>query len=424
MRDISDESKESFRKYLLDHGKSSDTASDYCAYVSRIGHDINESVDEIVSSDKKMLDCLDAFQDKLRVSESSFSSYASGLRAYYQYKNGHRFVAPAVKSIARNIEPEVHWYQEFVVKEVEQWWHFVGKMNETSGKFLIDPRCWAYRGQGNATWGLESSLGRVAKYGDVNDNRNADRLFRYEKESRWTFAREAAKSHEYRCFDGCDLLSLMQHYECKTRLLDFTMAPLVALYMAVEQHEADYARAESYIKNNVKPSQRKAVLRRPDLACWAINLDALMSKIEACGSGKNGFQNNVENVLHEASLLLEDDPAQVSCGVLPVFPKICNQRIVAQDGLFLMPKSLRYSFEDNLRASLGSGEYTSKSLSESDREVVAGVYKFVFPSTLLDSMKRFLRDANVTAKSIYPDLIGLGRFVTQEIQRHEDDNRK
>jgi len=52
------------------------------------------------------------------------------------------------------------------------------------------------------------------------------------------------------------------------------------------------------------------------------------------------------------------------------------------------------------------------------------VIKFVFKcdrNGTYRSVKRFLRDANVTAKAIYPDLVGLGKFMSEEMYRHESD---
>ena len=120
--------------------------------------------------------------------------------------------------------------------------------------------------------------------------------------------------------------------------------------------------------------------------------------------------------------MLDDDSIhEDNAGILPVFPKMCNIRISAQDGLFLMPKCLDCSFEDNLRTCMELPDRLPLKMSE----VKGGemIYKFVFSASLLSEIKEVLLTANVTPKTVYPDLIGLGRFVAQEIQRHVDDRR-
>ncbi len=245
----------------------------------------------------------------------------------------------------------------------------------------------------------------------------------YERESMWTFQREVSKFHEYQDYQGVDLLALMQHYECKTRLLDFTMAPLTALYMALDQNETDYAKVENYAACHCVSTHLDAVVERPDFALWAVDLIALCSKDssvrKSCDEDFEG--HTVEKFYEDAGQVLANPVRREHAGVLPVFPRRCNVRISAQDGLFLMPKCLDCSFEDNLRCcvELPNRPPTKISQISGDEQI----YKFVFASSLLAEVREVLLTANVTAKTVYPDLIGLGRFTAQEMRRHADDQR-
>ena len=40
-----------------------------------------------------------------------------------------------------------------------------------------------------------------------------------------------------------------------------------------------------------------------------------------------------------------------------------------------------------------------------------GVVKFVIKPEMIDAIKVMLRDANVTARTVYPDLEGLAKYV-------------
>ena len=133
-------------------------------------------------------------------------------------------------------------------------------------------------------------------------------------------------------------------------------------------------------------------------------------------------------------MMLNNDEAEVANGIYTIFPKMCNERISAQDGLFLMPKSLSCSFEDNLRTELMideekrkkfQGKFLSErdffedgSVSREDRYSLPIVIKFVFHRTLLPQVKHLLAEANITAKHVYPDLTGLGRYISSIVEQH------
>lgn len=405
--------EEAFRIFLRDSRHLTDAVvEEYCTYVRVVSDCFRANPDDLVQDEDAVLKTVSKFPDKLRVSESSFSSYACGVRAYYEFIHEKK-MSRKRESVLQKIVHSEHWYQELVVSDISDWWEFIRSLNcvAKDGVSFVEPRHWAYRGQGNSAWVLESSLGRIGRFGDQDGLELGERLRQYEKESMWTFRREAAKSYEHRGLTGVDLLSLMQHYGCKTRLLDFTMAPLVALYMAVEQHEFCCGRSW------VDPTTEKV----PDLVVWAVDLNILMQG----NGGSTPKDMNIEQMLKKANIILlpaeDTEDEQSECGVIPVFPGMCNDRIAAQDGLFLMPKTLTHSFEENLRATIGKGKYESKKLTETIKVGDVAVYKFVFRHTLLDDVKSFLRDANVTAKMIYPGLAGLGCYISQEMMRHEDD---
>jgi len=413
--------RKAFGAYLRNRGLAETTIRDYCTYVAAFERDFKKLADEIVRSDEAMTDALHRMSDVLNVSPNSFSSYARGLRMYYAYKHNHQYeVAVGRPNPAHPNANEMHWYKEIRVSDINEWWCFLRKMSrcaERSGGNLrnasiCDPRCWAFRGQGDAAWELESSLGRLASYGEADQNEIGLRLRRYEQESMWTFKREASKKMEYRGLKSSNLLALMQHYGCKTRLLDFTMAPLVALYMALDQMDDLMAQVKGYAK--VHPETVAGPLAIPQLALWAINLNSLSPKYSS-----EAREQTVADLAAEADQILDSKNEAEKFGVIPLFPASCNERISAQEGLFLMPRSLKQSFVENLQANIGEEEMPTSDLRDIGDETNAAVYKFVFDTSLTAEIRNLLLDANVTAKNIYPDLTGLGRFVSSEMMRHE-----
>ena len=98
---------------------------------------------------------------------------------------------------------------------------------------------WAFRGQQNANWHLESSLSRYmrAYIQDRNQWRareeRAIRVFR--RKAHNFLVHPELLSNDLRC------LALMQHHGAPTRLLDFTKSPFVAAFFALERATEDAA---------------------------------------------------------------------------------------------------------------------------------------------------------------------------------------
>ena len=298
-----------------------------------------------------------------------------------------------------------NWFQEIVVDDVSRWLPLVMKMNSVGGTGF-ERRSWAFRGQGNSDWGLESSLGRLLHFDWLGIGKWA---CGFEKEAMWEFSREVKCKFEWRSFEGADMLALMQHYGCKTRLLDFSLSPLVALYMAHEQNEMDFRTGESYVRWLEKRTRCGAIENiRPAMSVWVVDMNRIM---------QNEAYQTVIKSLEAANELLnsKEDQIQVGKGICLVFPSICNDRVSAQDGIFLMPKSLGVSFEENLRASLpdAGAEYQTKFLTEASDFITANdfppVVKFTFPKGTLCFVESLLQESGITPRKVYPDLTGLGR---------------
>lgn len=425
-----------FRRFLYEKQLAEMSIDHYCNYIRSMARIYRLSdEDELVETSIKVVEYIGKLvKEPMKLKLESARCYRRALCLLYEHKHHEEFdknLFPkwsvidldGIKQTYKTEHPEFPenlWYQEMIVDDPYDWLEFIMRIN---GKDSLGGRRWAFRGQGDAKWGLETSLGRSAHYENGTGSEKGNRLRLFEKETMWEFKRESAKQLEYRGFEGIDLLSLVQHYGGKTRLLDFSLAPLLALYMAVEQSETDFLKVRQY---NGLNDEVKNQLKQPDFAVWAIDLSRISHKTE-----KNG---TVEDVFREAEMMLRYDENEVAKGIYTIFPKMCNERISAQDGLFLMPKSLDFSFEDNLRAELTDDEehekkYQGKFLSELDCSEDSSessengyslplVIKFVFHRTLLKPVKKLLAEANVTAKHVYPDLTGLGRYVSIIVDQH------
>ena len=365
------------------------TAQKYGKHLLELTDAIDAPIDVLARDSETRDYVIRHMDDFLHLSHSVENEYRGGFNKYCEYRDYIEHSA-ARSTKASGAKP-------YSVIRVDKFDEF-RKLFLSSEKFSFrreNGDKFIFRGQSNAAWHLEPSLMRKGyTFGETNGK--GDIIKDCENEAMWAFGREASKQLEYRGLEGVNLLSLMQHYECKTRLLDFTQSPLIALYMAIEP----FADKEGQM---------------PDAALWTVNVNKLFRL------GDDVTLNQIaKSHLNKCNSILSQDHDRKIPGVSIVYPSICNWRISAQDALFLMPHSLSWSFEDNLRAIAPNDnlfeERTLSSYDDLHLPFSSPVCKFVIGDDLRKKVKLMLKDANINARTVYPDLVGLGRYIGNSIQ--------
>ena len=229
---------------------------------------------------------------------------------------------------------------------------------------------WAFRGHVSAQWPLVPSLTRRLQQFSPDPRlwplREARAMRIFRRKAHIYLHDRTALDDELRC------LALMQHHGASTRLLDFTKSPFVAAFFALESASRD-------------------------VAVFALNTPALWHSAPA-------FDPSLTRTKIDPRLPGNFD-AYFARNQLPLIwfgePSEMDSRLVAQSGLFVVPGVLDQPL-DAILASYGGSE--------------GRLIKFVLPLEMRNDAMRALYRMNVTYATLFPDLDGLARSVSYELE--------
>ena len=325
---------------------------------------------------------------------------------------------------------------------------------------------WAFRGHELSVWKLQTTLERElefrrknkqsAEYADESETSPGIRMMNsfdfgaYSATSQITPTAERYAIQTFRSLSkkyglaeqsDIEVLATMQHYGSMTRLLDFSTSMFVALFFAFEKRIAAGDREIVAINLPLLDTGQHFEHGRSGLANYDSQEEAPSELLEAAEAfstpeDRRWLRNflggpdslSKTTVYQEAIQMANENIASdgQGKGVIPVWVPGNNPRIVAQSGMFLMPRTFD-SFIENLAASLscqvndietpslvisqkGNSEYRTKDGAIVDVASSAFI-RLIFKKQLELDAWDILDQANVTTKSIYPDLMGLARGI-------------
>jgi hypothetical protein len=228
---------------------------------------------------------------------------------------------------------------------------------------------WIFRGQQNATWPIDSTLYRLFKEKESNRKRRIisrkDTKTKFEMFLIQEFKR-GCLSHNYyyiKNWSELDVLTMMQHYGAPTRLIDFTISPYIALFFAIERGDSD-------------------------AAIFCINTHEFNNlDIDGLAEEEYGEDAVWKNQKGDKSFLL------------PLFPKVSNERLLAQQGVFVVPSNIYESFEKIVEAYIYNP----------DEQMFL---KLVIPKSLRETFVQRLITLNITSSSLFPGFDGFCRGLS------------
>ena len=245
-----------------------------------------------------------------------------------------------------------------------------------------------FRGQKEESWGLTTSLERVLKndltmYKDVEE-----RILTEFKRAAHLYLDRLPQAE-----DWIEWLSLIQHYDGLTRLLDFSKSLFIALFFALEQDTSNNS------------------------SIWAINGYTVLTKLR-----NYGYMADEKYFNYDQNGKFFNDSFRKSYNKYSVGfarPFRFNERLINQQGTFLFPLNLNYSFEENLFGMLNVDQNDVKNLVFNDNDdlindelIRAPIIKIIIENKFRHEGFNNLLKMNINHRTMYPGLAGYTKSST------------
>lgn len=282
-----------------------------------------------------------------------------------------------------------HPYKEVRVES----WEKLKLYAEGHGLGNPDPKewnRWIFKGHACEEWKLSTTLERT-----VHERFKLDLLdaWKWERRLSREFMRKARGflSDPPGDTDYMEWLALMQHYGAPTRLLDWTYSFWTAVLFAVEKVKINDL-------NEKKPKS---------CAIWALQIDWLRERVEANVTELRELLKKGSNLEAEINFILKSQAKMnTPPGVWPLNAYRLNQRVVAQQALFVVPLDVTKSFMENLCLCSGGHQMISRHL-----------IKIIIPCSekIISGCVKYLYDRNLTLATLFPGIDGYARSLGNHV---------
>ena len=258
---------------------------------------------------------------------------------------------------------------------------------------------WAFRGQSDSQWELQTTFERYS-----NKYKSFYRQLHKNCSDREKIIIQDFQKRAYSYINNVpglnnqiEWLSLLQHYGCPTRLLDFSYSFYIAAFFAMEESIND-------------------------CAIWAVDLDILETHLNDVSDAFEGtsfydddeffdvnkFSKYILNTNYHENLVCYASPFNM------------HERLSIQQGLFLFPCNLSSSFVKNLIRTFQGVTFLNKpniyNIGFTD-EIDSLIFKewplikIVIPHDSINSALYDLKSMNITAATLFPGLDGFSRSL-------------
>lgn len=231
---------------------------------------------------------------------------------------------------------------------------------------------WLFRAQSDAKWDIKSTFERAKK------GRRKHEAWKYEAAMLREFKRRA---HHYTSDlptsdDVLEWFALMRHYGAPCRLVDFTYSFYIAAYLTLTK-----------------------MPKKGPGAIWAVNEQCLEKRYKKAYKDKKGEDPKLRFKNPKAfydNFLDQEEPMSFA---IQVNPFRLNERLTAQQGVFLCPGDINDTFMDNL-------------LGESPEASESKVVRIIIKPSVRKKAIPHLRSMNISSATLFPDLIGFAQSLS------------
>ncbi len=265
---------------------------------------------------------------------------------------------------------------KFVSVPIDSWGEFV----KYTDKQRQSDSLWIYRGMSQYNYPLKSSLERAMKLWDM-PLRDA---YKIERQMIREFRRRYSdEDRDLVVADTLYCLALMQHFGAPTRLLDFTYSHFVAAYFALKQLRrcAIWAINANWLSNTLEEMEKKT------------SNEHIGARFDDERRNDTSFQPLYMDEAHKNTLVCFDNPMKM------------NERLITQQGTFLVPGNICLRSETNLLKMSGSS---------SENNVCIIDMKFKKESDYKHALMT-LHLMNINEATLFPGLDGETRSLEQKM---------
>lgn len=240
---------------------------------------------------------------------------------------------------------------------------------------------WIFRGHKCASWHLSTTIERT-----LRDRFDIDlsEAWKWERRLSREFMRKAQGhiTNPPRATDYMEWLAVMQHYGAPTRLLDWTYSFWAAVFFALD--DAKFSNAKS-------------------CAVWALQIDWWRDECMANQVPElKEMLKKGSNLKREINFILNNQVKQVKPGIWPLNAHRLNERVIAQQALFVVPLDVTKTFMGNLA-----------DCSKGQQKLSQHMIKFVIPCNkeIVGAAIKYLYGHNMTSATIFPGIDGFARSI-------------
>lgn len=230
-----------------------------------------------------------------------------------------------------------------------------------------------YRGQSDSRWGISSGLSRSDEVSNGNTLERARQAYRI-------FDAERHGYHSVVSKNPWDGLILAQHFGLPTRLLDWTLSPMVALFFALDG--VRYKRKKISDLTDLERDELKRELPIRNGYVGIPESDAAVYMIPSSYGANSADWLQAEDL---PPTVFDKVVAAEKMGYCFIIPDVTNDRIKHQSGVFTV------------------------GVNPLDHFPVERAYKINIEKSAIAEIHTQLISLNIGAKSVYGDLEGLCR---------------